>query len=122
MVYRVEIIRAAQKQLLSIPRQAQLEIAGAIDHLTEAPRPKGCKKLRGTELLGGLRRGMVKLAHDTNTIGVDIQPEFDDVDLRNRDWLPSVLGVGSTAMVRFHWLSAVAYPRSLANTHVIFNG
>jgi len=78
------------------------------------------QKLRGTELLGGLERGVLKLAHDPNTIGVHIQPEFDDVDLRNRDWLPSVLGVGATTMIRFHWLSAVAHPCSLANTHVIF--
>ena len=50
MVYRIEIIRAAQKQLISLPRQAQVEIARAIDDLANAPRPSGCKKLRGTDL------------------------------------------------------------------------
>ena len=50
MVYRIEIIRAAQKQLISLPRQAQVEIARAIDCLANAPRPSGCKKLRGTDL------------------------------------------------------------------------
>lgn len=50
MAYRIEIIRAAQKQMLSLPRQAQIEVARAIDHLINTPRPPGCKKLQGTEL------------------------------------------------------------------------
>ncbi len=50
MAYRVEIHRAAQKQMLSLPAQGRLSIAGAIDQLAETPRPPGCKKLRGTEL------------------------------------------------------------------------
>lgn len=50
MVYKVEIIGVAQKQMLALPRPAQLEIAGGIDQLTKNPRPSGCKKLRATEL------------------------------------------------------------------------
>lgn len=50
MVYRIEIIRAAQKQILFLPKQAQVEIAKAIDCLVNDPRPSGCKKLRGTGL------------------------------------------------------------------------
>ncbi len=50
MVYRIEIIRTAQKQILSLPGQAQAEIARAIDCLANTPRPSGCKKLRGTDL------------------------------------------------------------------------
>ncbi len=50
LVYRIEIISAAQKQMLSLPRQAQVEIARTIDGLSNNPRPSGCKKLRGTEL------------------------------------------------------------------------
>ncbi len=50
MTYRIEIIRAAQKQVLSLSRQARVEIARAIDRLANAPRPSGCKKLRGTDL------------------------------------------------------------------------
>src|SRR5260221_10817255 len=92
---------------MDFPRQA---------HLLLGP----LQKLRGTELLGGLGRGVIELAHDADTVGVDIQSELDDVDLCNRDGLPSVLGVGATTMIRFHGLPAVAHPRSLANTHVIF--
>ncbi|MBI2832114.1 MAG: type II toxin-antitoxin system RelE/ParE family toxin [Chloroflexi bacterium] len=50
MAYRVEIHRAAQKQLLSLPAETRVRIVQAIDRLTKAPRPSGCKKLRGTEL------------------------------------------------------------------------
>ena len=49
MVYKVEIRPSARKQLLALPRPAQLEIVQAIDLLAENPRPSGCKKLRGTE-------------------------------------------------------------------------
>jgi mRNA interferase RelE/StbE len=50
LAYRVEIIRTAQKQILALPGEAQMEIAPAIDSLTNDPRPPGCKKLRGTDL------------------------------------------------------------------------
>jgi mRNA interferase RelE/StbE len=48
--YRIAIHRAAQKQLLSFPREAQLEIAKTIDELKNNARPPGCKKLRETGL------------------------------------------------------------------------
>ncbi len=50
MVYRIEIISAAQKQFLFFPKQAQVEIAQAIDYLASDPRPPKCKKLRGIDL------------------------------------------------------------------------
>ena len=50
MAYRVQIHRAAQKQMLSLAREAQVEIAQAIDGLGVSPRPAGCRKLRATAL------------------------------------------------------------------------
>ncbi len=50
MAYRVEIHRAAQKQLLSFRQGAQVEIAKAIDKLENNARPTGCRKLRETGL------------------------------------------------------------------------
>ncbi len=50
MVFKIQIARAAQKQVLDLPKQAQIEIARAIDGLASTPRPSGCKKLRGTDL------------------------------------------------------------------------
>ena len=50
MVYKIQIARAAQKQMLSLPRAAQIEIVRVIDSLANTPRPIGCKKLKGIEL------------------------------------------------------------------------
>ena len=50
LTYRVEIHSAAQKQLLSLPREAQVEITHTIDRFAETPRPIGCKILRETKL------------------------------------------------------------------------
>lgn len=66
MAYRVEIHRAAQKQMLSLPRQAQVEIAQAIDGLGRVPRPVKCKKLRETGLwrIRAGRYGVVYIIDD----------------------------------------------------------
>lgn len=50
MVYRIEIIRAARKQMLSLPREAKVEIALSIDRLANDTRRSRCKKLHGTDL------------------------------------------------------------------------
>lgn len=50
MAYRIEIIRTAQKQVLSLPRTVQIELAKSVNQLSATPRPSGCKKLRGTDL------------------------------------------------------------------------
>lgn len=50
MAYRIEIVRTARKQILSFPKEAQFEIAMAIDSLMNNPRPAGCKKLRTAAL------------------------------------------------------------------------
>jgi len=62
LAYRIEVNRAAQKQILALPREAQLEIAKAIDSLADVPRPPGCKKLHGTELWR-LRRGHYRIVY-----------------------------------------------------------
>ena len=45
MAYKVEIHPAAQKQMLSLPKEAQVKVALSIDHLGNAPRPSRVKKL-----------------------------------------------------------------------------
>jgi len=45
MIYAVEILRTAQKQLAKIDRQAQSRIIDSIRGLAADPRPPGCKKL-----------------------------------------------------------------------------
>ncbi len=62
MAYKAEIHRAAQKQMLSFPREAQVEIAAAIDHLKETPKPGGCRKLRETGMWR-LRAGRYRVVY-----------------------------------------------------------
>ena len=47
MSYSIEILRVAQKQLAKIDRASQQRIIDGIRHLTDDPRPSGCKKLSG---------------------------------------------------------------------------
>lgn len=47
MIYAVEILRVAQKQLAGIDRSAQPGIFAAIRALAATPRPVGCIKLSG---------------------------------------------------------------------------
>ena len=50
MAYRVEIYPAAQKQMLSLPKEAQVKVARSIDHLGDTPRPPRVKKLADSSL------------------------------------------------------------------------
>lgn len=70
MIYRIKIIHAAQKRLLSFSGQARMEIARAIDGLANDPRPPGCKKLRET-VLWRIRVGRYRIIYiidDKNTL------------------------------------------------------
>jgi mRNA interferase RelE/StbE len=50
LAYRVEIRPTAQKQMLSLPKGAKLELSRTIDRLENAPRPPRVKKLAGSGL------------------------------------------------------------------------
>lgn len=50
MVYKIGIVRTAQKQILAMPKTAQIEIVAAVDSLAHEPRPSGCRKLHGVSL------------------------------------------------------------------------
>ena len=50
MAYEVEIHPAAQKQMLSLPKEAQVKAARSIDHLGNTPRPPRVKKLADSGL------------------------------------------------------------------------
>ncbi|MDO8749784.1 MAG: type II toxin-antitoxin system RelE/ParE family toxin, partial [Dehalococcoidia bacterium] len=45
MAYEVEIRSAAQRQMLSLPKEVQVEVALSIDRLGNIPRPPRVKKL-----------------------------------------------------------------------------
>ena len=45
MAYKIETHSAAQKQMLSLPKEAQVQVALPIDRLENTPRPPRVKKL-----------------------------------------------------------------------------
>jgi len=47
LIYTVEILRSAQKQLSKIGQQQQKRIIESVHNLAENPRPQGSKKLSG---------------------------------------------------------------------------
>ena len=49
MAYEVFILRRAQKQLASLPKQNYPRIRDLVATLAANPRPSGCKKLTGRE-------------------------------------------------------------------------
>jgi len=50
LAYRAEIHPAAQKQMLSLPKETQVEVARSIDRLGNTPRPPRVKKLADSGL------------------------------------------------------------------------
>ena len=50
MTYKVKIHPVAQKQMLSLPREAQVKLSLSIDHLGNTPRAPRVKKLAESEL------------------------------------------------------------------------
>ncbi len=50
MAYKVEIHTAAQKQMLSLPKEAQVAVARSIDRLGNTPSPPRAKKLAESSL------------------------------------------------------------------------
>jgi mRNA interferase RelE/StbE len=50
LLYRIEILRTARKQLEILPRKSLQAVVKDIDSLKQVPRPDNCRKLRGVEL------------------------------------------------------------------------
>jgi mRNA interferase RelE/StbE len=49
MIYRISILRRAQKELEQLPSEHYQRVRDAIRHLASNPRPTGCLKLTGRE-------------------------------------------------------------------------
>ncbi|MFZ2062095.1 MAG: type II toxin-antitoxin system RelE/ParE family toxin [Candidatus Binatus sp.] len=45
--YRVALAASAEKELLALPKKVVARIFPRLEHLSAAPRPSGCKKLKG---------------------------------------------------------------------------
>ena len=50
MIYRIEILRSARKQMIALPEKTRPAIASSIDGLQKISRPPNSRKLRGVDL------------------------------------------------------------------------
>jgi mRNA interferase RelE/StbE len=62
-VHEVRIGRSATKELESLPEKVVARVASRIDGLTNSPRPRGAKKLRGADNLWRIRVGEYRIVY-----------------------------------------------------------
>lgn len=63
MAYRLELTKAAAKDLAALPKKTLKTIDAAILSLAENPRPHGVKKLQGVEELYRIRKGDFRIIY-----------------------------------------------------------
>ena len=62
-MYEVRLARSARKELEALPDAVLARVARALDALPSDPRPRGCKKLRGTSDLWRVRVGDYRIIY-----------------------------------------------------------
>ena len=60
---KIEVSRTAEKQIRKLPKSDQVRVLRAILGLTTAPRPRGCRKLRGYEDVYRIRVGTYRVLY-----------------------------------------------------------
>jgi mRNA interferase RelE/StbE len=64
--YSVQFARSARKELQALPARIQDRLLEAIEALAEEPRPRGCKKLKGTAATYRIRVGDYRVVYDVD--------------------------------------------------------
>jgi mRNA interferase RelE/StbE len=59
--YRVALVASAEKELHELPSKVIARIISRLEGLAAAPRPPGCKKLKGADNLWRIRGGFPSL-------------------------------------------------------------
>ena len=61
--YRVALTATAEKELHGLPAKAVARIMPRLEHLVSAPRPPGCKKLKGGDDEWRIRVGDYRIVY-----------------------------------------------------------
>ena len=61
--YRLEISATAERQLRRLPRDDQVRVLRAVMALAKEPRPLGCRKLQGYDVLFRIRVGRYRVIY-----------------------------------------------------------
>ena len=72
--YRVALTASAEKELRGLPADAVSRIMPRLERLASAPRPPGCKKLKGGDHEWRIRIGAYRIVYeiDDKTKTVDV--------------------------------------------------
>jgi mRNA interferase RelE/StbE len=63
LMYSIEFVSSAQKDVIVLPLQIQERIETEIDHFQNNPRPNGCKKLKGLANMWRVRIGNYRILY-----------------------------------------------------------
>ena len=61
--YRVALASSAEKELQGLPKKMIARIIPRLEHLESAPRPPGCKKLKGGDNEWRIRIGNYRIVY-----------------------------------------------------------
>ena len=64
MAHAIEFAPSARRELRKLPREVQLKLNERIDSLSSDPRPRGSKKLRGSDELWRIRVGDYRVVYE----------------------------------------------------------
>ena len=62
--YRVALTASAEKELHGLPAKMVARIVPRLEHLAAAPRPPGCKKLKGGDNEWRIRVGDYRIVYE----------------------------------------------------------
>lgn len=61
--YAIQIVRSARKEIERLTATVAARVIAAIEALARSPRPRGCRKLRGTPNLWRIRVGEYRVVY-----------------------------------------------------------
>ena len=64
MAYAIEFVPSATRELRKLPREVQLKLNERIDSLSSDPRPRGSRKLKGTDELWRVRVSDYRIVYE----------------------------------------------------------
>ena len=64
MAYAIEFVPSARRELRKLPREVQLKLNERIDSLSSDPRPRGSRKLKGTDELWRVRVSDYRIVYE----------------------------------------------------------
>jgi mRNA interferase RelE/StbE len=72
-MYRVFLLRAAERDLRRLPVRLHDRIINAIQELADQPRPSGCRKLSGSDHDWRIRVGDYRIVYEIDDAALEVR-------------------------------------------------